>query len=365
MSEFTLKQIGTPPVGQTAAQAKSGMAFEPAMLVGLYSPDQWERFTEEWLQAFKNDFAMIRRLSGPGDRGLDVLAFTDLAAFDAPWRSFQCKRYGGPLSPSDLWIELGKIIYFSFIKASPFDGTHCLPDRHIFVAPKDVGLTAQKLLLNPASLKKGMIENWAKYCATGLGKDISAPLTGPLADYVAAFDFAIFGYKSVVEVIAEHKTTQYHVTRFGSAFPPKPAATPAPAQPASNEAVYVRKLLDAYGDNQRTTFNTLADLAPKDALTRHLRRQRELFYDAECLRGFARDTVPEGVFEGLSDDIFHAVIDIVESDHACGFERVKAVVTQAAIVDVSGNALSSVSTVRERQGICHQLANDDRLTWVK
>ena len=73
----------------------------------------------------------------------------------------------------------------------------------------------------------------------------------------------------------------------------------------------------------------------------------------------------DGVFEGLSDDIFHAIIDIVESDHACGFERVKAVVTQAATVDVSGNALSSVSTVRERQGICHQLANDDRLTWVK
>lgn len=365
MSEFILKQIDAPALSHAAAHAKTGMAFEPALLVSLYSPDQWERFIEEWLQAFKNDFAMIRRLSGPGDRGLDVLAFTTVAAFDAPWHSFQCKRYGGPLSPSEMWTELGKIIYFSFIKASPFDGAYSLPDKHVFVAPKDVGLTAQKLLLNPTALKKGMIENWAKYCENGLGKDISAPLAGPLADYIAAFDFSIFGYKSVVEVIAEHKATQYHVTRFGSAFPPKPVATPAPDEPAKHEAVYVRKLLDAYGDNQGTTFSSLADLAPKGALTRHLRRQRELFYDAECLRGFARDTVPDGVFEGLSDDIFHAIIDIVESDHACGFERVKAVVTQAATVDVSGNALSSVSTVRERQGICHQLANDDRLTWVK
>lgn len=123
-----------------------------------------------------------------------------------------------------------------------------MPDKHVFVAPKDVGLTAQKLLLNPRALKKGMIENWSKYCENGLGKDISAPLGGPLADYVAAFDFSIFGYKSVVEVIAEHKTTQYHVTRFGSAFPPKPVATPAPDEPAKHEAVYVRKLLDAYGD---------------------------------------------------------------------------------------------------------------------
>lgn len=80
MSVFILKQIDAPALSHVAAHAKTGMAFEPALLVSLYSPDQWERFTEEWLQAFKNDFAMIRRLSGPGDRGLDVLAFTTATA---------------------------------------------------------------------------------------------------------------------------------------------------------------------------------------------------------------------------------------------------------------------------------------------
>ena len=89
-----------------------------------------------------------------------------------------------------------------------------------------------------------------------------------------------------------------------------------------------------------------------------------LFYSAEALRNFARDRTPLGTFDSLQEDIFHGVIDVCEVSYASGLERLRATITTAAIIDVGGNALFGVTRVADKQGVCHQLANDDRLTWV-
>lgn len=366
---MTIKPILTPIKQPTAlpnaAQVTSGMSFEPALLLRLYDADRWEAFIDEWAQSFGDEYKLVCRLSGPGDKGLDVVAFTDSENFNGAWDSYQCKRYGAPLTPSDIWIELGKIIYFSFIKEPPFDGAVSLPRRHIFVSPNDVGLKLAKLLLSPDKLKAGLIENWATHCELEkLGVGIQAPLQGDLKSYAESFDFSIFGYKPVARIVEDHRKTPYHVTRFGASFPEKPSPEVAPDTPSEHETVYVEKLLDAYRDHTGEDISDVVALRTKADLYNHFRRQRELFYNAECLKGFARDNVPPGVFDSLSDDIFHGVIDTAESYHQCGLSRVKAVVTQAAQVDVSGNALNSVASVKERQGVCHQLANDDRLTWL-
>ena len=93
-------------------------------------------------------------------------------------------------------------------------------------------------------------------------------------------------------------------------------------------------------------------------------RQRVRFYHAEALRNFARDTVPEGTFDALQDEVYHGVVDISESDHASGFDRMKATVTQASQIAMTANPLAPATKAQDRQGICHQLANEDRLTWV-
>ena len=96
----------------------------------------------------------------------------------------------------------------------------------------------------------------------------------------------------------------------------------------------------------------------------HNSTTRERFYHAESLRNFARDTVPEGTFDALKDEVYHGVVDVCEGAHPTGFERMRATVTQAAQVAVTSNPLAPATKAQDRQGICHQLANDDRLIWV-
>ena len=42
----------------------------------------------------------------------------------------------------------------------------------------------------------------------------------------------------------------------------------------------------------------------------------------------------------------------------------KATVSQAASIATTSNPLTSVVKVQDQQGICHQLANENRLLWV-
>ena len=55
------------------------------------SPDDLEGFTEEWLSFHKGKgtYHSIKRYSGSGDLGLDVVAFTSEAGFEETWDSYQ------------------------------------------------------------------------------------------------------------------------------------------------------------------------------------------------------------------------------------------------------------------------------------
>src|SRR5712664_3677713 len=100
----------------TAAQVSAGIPIPPVRLLQVMSPEDWEEFTEEWLSFYKaqGTYHSVKRLSGPGDLGLDVVAFTEKEGFAKPWDSFQCKHYDHPLEPDDVYGEVGKIIYHSF-----------------------------------------------------------------------------------------------------------------------------------------------------------------------------------------------------------------------------------------------------------
>lgn len=137
-----------------------------------------------------------------------------------------------------------------------------------------------------------------------------------------------------------------------------------PDQPQQHESRYIRQLLDAYGDHTGTDFTDLNALSSNEKMSDNFRRQRVRFYNAEALRNFARDTVPEGTFANLQDEIYHAVADIQDASHANGFDRMVAVTSQAALVTSTSNPLQPATNTQDRQGICHQLANDDRLQWV-
>ena len=74
--DYTLTEIDptASPTIPAAAQISGGIPIPPARLLQVFSSDEWEEFTEEWLSYYKSDEAYhsIRRFSGPGDLGLDV-----------------------------------------------------------------------------------------------------------------------------------------------------------------------------------------------------------------------------------------------------------------------------------------------------
>lgn len=350
----------------TAAQVSSGIPVPPIRLIEVLSPDDWEAFTEEWLTYHKTNgsYKAIRRYSGPGDLGLDVVAFTGESNFTQPWDSFQCKHYDHPLSPEDVCAEVGKIIYHSFKRTPPFNQGCFVPRNHIFVSPRGVGITVGRWLKDPERFREEIRNRWNTQCAPKLGAGISAPLEGDLSNYINAFDFSIFGDKTGVELIEEHSKTVFYAPRFGGGLPPREEAPAPPVEPGEHESLYLRKLLDVYEEQISVPVPFINELREHPNLVHHFDRQRVLFYSAEALRNFARDRTPAGTFEALREDIYNGVIDVCEATHPSGLDRLRSAITTAASVDVSGNALVGVTRVADKQGACHQLANEDRLTWV-
>lgn len=355
-----LKEITPKPPTSSASSEHitSGVPIPKAIRIQTFSPDDWEDFIEEWSTSLIGSYAKVRRFGGSGDLGVDIAGFTSEDGFHGVWDNYQCKRYGHPLRPSNIWVEIGKIVYYSF------KGEYVPPRRHFFVASKGIGTSLEQLLNKPDALKAEAHENWEKYCANEITSTEEVSLTGALNAYFDAFDFRIFTSKSHVELIEGHSTTGYHAVRFGGGLPPRPDSAKPPETPTETESRYIRQLLDAYGDQLGTLLSDTVALDAHGPIKRDFLRQRERFYHAESLRNFARDTVPDGTFGELQDEVCHGVIDICEGSHSDGLERMRATLIQAAALSLTANPLSSVTKKQDCQGICHQLANEDRLTWV-
>lgn len=342
----------------SAEHVQSGLPIPKPARIIIFSPDEWEGFIEEWTTSIEDSYSKVSRLTGSGDLGVDIAGFCEDNGFKGIWDNYQCKRYDHPLRPSDVWVEIGKIIYYSHIeKYSP-------PRKHYFVCSKGIGTSLEQLLNNSGDLKSKTIENWEKYCQKEITEKTEIILSGDLKLFLDGFDFSIFSSKSLVELINGHSRTKYHSVRFGGGLPPRPNPSIPPDAPDHKESRYIRQILDAYSDHLGLTITGAADLESYNKLKRDYLRQRERFYHAESLRNFARDTVPEGTFETLQDEVYHGVVDICEGTHANGFNRMSATIAQAALLNSSSNPLASSIKTQDRQGICHQLANDDRLTWV-
>jgi len=58
------------------------------------------------------------------------------------------------------------------------------------------------------------------------------------------------------------------------------------------------------------------------------------------------------------------VIDTAEADHPCGLTRVNATTAHATNLNLTSSALLGRVDPNDRKGVVHQLANEDRLTWV-
>jgi hypothetical protein len=275
------------------------------------------------------------------------------------WDNYQCKHYDHALYPSDALPEIGKLLWYTF------KDEFAVPRRYYFVAPKGVGTTLNGLLANAGELKKVLIEGWDKNCKNKITRTEEIRMTSDFLAYVEAFDFSIFDSKTGLQLVEDHQHCPYHAARFGGGLPPRPDPETPPDDIAPTESRYVEQLFSAYADHKKTPITDLTGLKPHPTLRDHFLRQRVSFYHAESLRIFARDSVPPGTFESLQEDICAGVIDTHDAAHADGYARVCAVTKAARDMQITANALITRAKPQDRDGICHQLANEDRLRWTK
>jgi hypothetical protein len=325
--------------------------------IKLFSDGQWEEFVLEWAHSLRDTYERVERCGGAGDMGRDVIAY--VPGGQGEWDNYQCKHYKNRLTPTDTWLELGKLAFYTW------RGEYTYPRRYYFVAPQGVGTKLSNLLRKPEDLRAELFTKWDTYCRDSITLTETVELESALRTYIESLDFSIFDALQPLQILDGHLKTRWHVARFGGGLPPRSTPATPPTEPADTEATFVRELLSAYGDHLGQPVNEVADLNQADDLREHFSDSRREFYSAESLRTFSRDTLPPGEFEKLQDDVNSGIRDEIRSDHPDGYRRVVAVVKVARTLPLGSHALSVRMSVRDHGGICHQLANDGRVRWVK
>ena len=94
--------------------------------------------------------------------------------------------------------------------------------------------------------------------------------------------------------------------------------------------------------------------------------QTKNFYSVESLKQFERDNLPSDsrAFEDLKDEIYTAVYSKVLTAHANGFKRLISVLEHSTLLNISANPLTVTISILDKQGICHHLVTENKLSWI-
>ena len=339
-----------------------GKLIDPIDRIKLMSPDQWETLTKEWLEAKNDSYVKIENFGGAGDMGRDVVTYIDAPKNnnDYKWECYQCKHYNHPLHPSDIWIEFGKIIYYSFKNKFP------IPKKYYFVAPKGIGNKLSLLLNDSSKLKNELKESWNQCCQKKITESDNILLENEFLQYFNNFPFDIFYYIEPETIVREHKKHPNHLQTFGGRLPQRniKSDTEILEDSIDEELRYVKQLLKAYNSDSEEEIENINLLKKDDKYDKHFERARKSFYHAEELRLFSRDNISEENYDLFKSDIYEGVVNTAESDFENGFKKVKAVETESTKITINSNPLKETCRTIEKKGVCHQLVNDNEITWV-
>jgi len=324
-----------------------------AKLVRAYGADEWEVFIAEWQKGLQG-YHSVKRLGGPGDLGRDVISLCSAEACEGVWDNFQCKHYETTLGVSAACEDAGKIIFHAS------RGEFTPPRRCSFVAPRGPSTGLRNMLLNPSKFRDEVLATWNVRVAPNVVEGKKHVLTGTLAAYARAYDFASFTFATMEEILDGHRKTAYWASRFKGELPePKPGVTPDDI--AVEETMFVNKLLDVYAEETAARITCTDDLSGYAKWRDDLQKQRVRFYDAEAFMATYRDQTEPGTIESFADEIMDAIdpaIGMVMSAHG----RLSTALSAAGQASPA-SVLAPRAKIRVKQGVCHQLANADRVTW--
>lgn len=338
-----------------------GLPIPPLSRLAQFSAAEFERFTLEWAsdylakQQFVNE---VQQRGGAGDKGRDIVVWLDPTNVSPRrWHLYQCKHYDTNLGFSKAGIEIAKVIYYTFIN------DYTVPEEYYFVTHKGVTSPFQDLLDDPRKLKQAIISGWDNY-AKAITSKCNIPLTTELQRYIDAFDFSIFRAKQPLQLLKEHSNTSFHLTVFGAPLIERdpPEAPPSAVDPI--ETVYIGQLYAVISNDIANPVRTFADFEMSIRHVKLFKRSRITFYCAEGLKELARDQMANQIFfDTLLDEFDNGLYYTYSELQGTPLTRLKSTVQAAQLLQLGAHPLAIHVTSKDREGMCHQLANNKVIDW--
>ncbi|WP_213948075.1 ABC-three component system protein [Luteibacter sp. dw_328] len=339
-----------------------GLPVQPLDRLAQFSALDFERFTLEWATGYLASelpgVYEVQQRGGAGDKGRDIVVW-----FEPPetpgrrWSLYQCKHYDARLGAGAAAVEIAKVLYYTF------SGHYTKPSGYWFVTHLGVTSDLQDLLDEPARLKTYILENWVERCSARIIKGV-VTLTDELRAHIDAFDFSIFRAKQPLDLINEHAKTRYHLIVFGAPLIDRTVPTKAPSQVAPGENGYLNRLYEAIGQALGISVSSSADFAHDKGHSRLFDRSRITFYCAENLKELASDRMADArYFETLLNEFENGLFYSYTKSGLSGIERLAATVLSAQAIQLGGHVLAPHVLANDREGMCHQLANERGVSW--
>jgi hypothetical protein len=342
-----------------------GLPVKPLDRLAQFSASEFERFTLEWafgyLMKELKEVDEVQQRGGAGDKGRDIVVWHDPPSSDGRrWSLYQCKHYGIRLGVGVAAAEIGKVIHYSF------KGDYTAPLEYWFVTHLGVTSDFQDMLDDPPTLKKYILKNWNERCATKITSKSKILLTDELRIFIDGFDFSIFRAKQPLGLIDEHAKTRFHLPVFGLPLIDRPPPPKPPSSVDPSEAVYVAQLYEVIGEAVGKKVSSFSDFADEFRHVSLFDRSRLTFYCAEGLKELARDQMADSTyFDTLLDEFANGLYYNYTSGAGTGLERLVETVKAAQTLQLGGHVLADHVRSNDREGMCHQLANERRVKWVK
>lgn len=322
-------------------------------LVLALTDEELEVFVREWVSN-KTQYLEVKRFTGTGDKGRDVVGFLTEQRHEGAWHNYQCKQYGRNLPTGTAMLELGKMFYYSFI------GEFTLPTQYYFVAPRGVNRVLKNYLSNPTKFYTDFLSGWDKYCASKISQGTTIELSSDLNAHIQQWNFSNIDFLSVDEILDDESSKPVLKKWFDIDPGPAPDGV-VPEKISQDELPYIGELLNAYGEREGLKIG-FVDIEKYSDHNDHLKMQRERFFDADAFFRFYRDNTMHEDLEHLRKDMQHGVAETHRADYADSLERAYAVLKQAAVVNPSGK-LAQHARVSVKQGTCHHFVNEGKLKW--
>lgn len=329
----------------------------PRDRVTSFSPLDFEIFICEWA-SFKGIYSDIHRIGQAGDKGRDVIAYLKNGGL----HYYQCKRYKEKLSPSEYWIEFGKLVYYSFKEEID------VPLKYYIIAANNLTTKLLEIVHNPDKINEELINNWNIHCKNKIKKNTSISLTAEIKKYIEEFDFKIVETIDIDSIIRDYSDTPLFYFRFGGNNIPHRNEIMNPPKKINlhKEKVYLTQLLEVYSEWKNTTFSFNNIKSNLDVYEDFI-ENRAYYYNAESLRRDLRDVyLGEDEFNLIKGEMYSGLNNYMKFNFSNSYEKLNSVLHEATKVDLTACPSQSILNFvhnDDKKGICHHLVNEKKMRW--